>query len=120
MFDQEVKPLPPTHLDEIARHEWQRIIPQLAQADGATLSLLEGYCVSYSRWRTAEAELKKSGPVVRSPAGGAMQSPWLSVSRAALRDATKCLAELGLTPKRKKVAKADDDDATELHLLDVG
>lgn len=91
-------PAPPEHLDDQAKAEWVRILPELLDR-GVQLStdggLIEGYVVSYSRWRQAEADLVKTGgPVVRSPQGGAQQNPHLGVARAAQRDMRHCLEAL--------------------------
>ncbi len=110
----------PAHLDAAARAEWDRIIGDLADATNSDVALIEAYCVSYARWRAAEVKLAETGPVVRSPQGGAMQSPWLSVSRAALRDLHKCLDALKPTPSRRTSRLAKDDDDRGLTLLDVG
>lgn len=101
---------PPSHLAGAALVEWQRMAELLPkQTDRA---LLEAYCVSYARWLVAEGELAKTGPVVRSPQGGAVQNPWLAVSRASLRDFVKCLADMGL-PKPSAAEGADSADADE-------
>jgi P27 family predicted phage terminase small subunit len=118
-------PAPPAHLDAEAAAEWVRIVAELAALDirgGIDRPLLEGYCCAYSRWREAETKLREmGGAVVRGPTGGAQQSPWLQVARAALRDMRQCLNDLGLTPaKRTKAKKKDGDGAPGLSILDVG
>jgi P27 family predicted phage terminase small subunit len=117
------RPAAPEHLDSGARDEWDRLARQLAKrgpVEPADLAILEAAAKAIARGKKADAELGKSGEVVRSAQGGAIQSPWLSVSRAAWRDARQALAELRLTPasRKKQPDEAVDDNA--LSVLDVG
>jgi len=96
----------PADLDAEAKQVWRHMLGELEKAKRtvttADLTLLEGFARSYSRWKLAEAELAKTGPVVRSPQGGAMQSPWLGISRASLRDLRACLDQLGLASQSRR------------------
>src|SRR5690348_3709942 len=63
-------PIAPQHLTEIAKAEWDRIAPKLAQLGLLTdldRAALAAYCCAYARWSEAEEALKKTGTVVRSP-----------------------------------------------------
>lgn len=115
------RPAPPEHLDAAARAEWRVLAGQLVRrgpVEPADLALLEAAAVAIVRAKHADAELAKTGEIVRSAQGGAIQSPWLEVARKSWRDARQCLHELRLTGKK---AKTDDaDDAGELSILDVG
>lgn len=104
---------PPNALDDAARAAWIRILPRLEQEGEPTqaqLALLTAYCVSWSRWMAAEAKLNETGAVVRLPNGFHAKSPWLDVSRSALRDMRSCLADLGLSPRKRRAAKHGDDE----------
>jgi P27 family predicted phage terminase small subunit len=60
---------PPTYLksNKLAMEEWKRVAPYL-EAEGilkeTDVSLLASYCVLYSRWREAAAEVEKNGQVI--------------------------------------------------------
>ncbi len=47
-------PLPPKHLDTIARRKWREIFPTLADAEQGTLDALTQYCCAWSRWQQAD------------------------------------------------------------------
>jgi P27 family predicted phage terminase small subunit len=70
------------------------------------------YCTVYARWADAEEALKKTGPVVRSPSGYPMISPYLIVANRALDQMRQYLIEFGLTPASRSRISAD---ATEQH-----
>jgi P27 family predicted phage terminase small subunit len=110
----------PDHITGEARTEWERLTALLAErVEEIDRSILENAVVFYARWKQAEAEVAATGPVIRGPAGGAIQNPWLSIARAAARDMRACLVELGLTPRSRSKPNADQDrDA--LRLADFG
>jgi P27 family predicted phage terminase small subunit len=99
----------PDHLDETARREWERIVPELqlagllAAVDGAALAL---YCVAYSRWCLAERKIAAlaaldatgMGLVTRSPNGFEQMGYWYVVSSKAQEQLFRYLAEFGLSP----------------------
>jgi P27 family predicted phage terminase small subunit len=97
-------PEPPDWLDDGARSEWFVITKLLhdmgilSLADHATA---EAYCTLYSRWVQSEAQVRKSGTVVKSPNGYPMMSPYLIVANQALEGMRKLLVELGLTPSSR-------------------
>ena len=72
-------PSAPDHLNEVAKQEWNRIAEKLerlgliSELDRAALA---AYCCAYGRWVEAEEALMKTGPVVRSPNGYPMFSPY--------------------------------------------
>ena len=63
----------PKHLDGQARKEWKRISRELiacgllTEVDRAALA---AYCVAWSRWIDAEANVRKFGGVIKSPKSG--------------------------------------------------
>jgi P27 family predicted phage terminase small subunit len=95
----------PSHLDEVAQVEWQRIVPLLlgmgvlSEVDRAVLA---GYCAAYSRWAKAEERLAEHGPIVKAPRTGTpMHSPFLAVANAAMAQMAKLAAEFGMTPSSR-------------------
>jgi len=117
----------PDWLDEEARTEWERIVPELAamglmaRADRAALA---AYCTAWSRWVAAEAQVRKYGTIVKSPEKGfPMKSPYLCVADQALETMRKLMVEFGLTPSsRSRIRVADGAPAgDELdRFLEVG
>ena len=95
---------PPAWLeaDAIAAAEWRRVRAALA-ALGRPIdpTTLAAYARSYSRWRQAEADVDKYGPVLKSPNGYPVQSVYLQIANKALDQLTKLLRNFGLTtPER--------------------
>src|SRR5262245_47442179 len=89
-------PKPPEHLNAVALAEWNRLSQELS-----TLGLLtsvdstafSAYCMVYARWIDAEEALKKTGPVVRSPSGYPMISPYYTVANQSLQQMRAYLIE---------------------------
>ena len=97
-------PEPPEWLDDGAGAEWFRIVKDL---DGMGLlspadhAMLEAYCTTYSRFVQAEVQVRKYGPIVKSPNGFAQTSPYLTVANQALEALRKLSVEFGLTPSSR-------------------
>ncbi len=95
----------PEHLDEEARAEWFRTaaaLKEMGLLSQADRSALAAYCVAYSRWVAAEAQVKKFGTIVKSPAQGfPMKSPYLTVADQAMEAMRKFMVEFGLTPSSR-------------------
>lgn len=94
-------PVPPDHLNDIAKAEWNRISEILLRLGLLTTldrAALAAYCTTYARWIEAEEALKKTGPIVRSPNGHPILSPYLVVANRALEQMRAFMIEFGLTP----------------------
>lgn len=105
----EPKPRPitpecPEWLDEIAKKEWQRVVPELERmgmltcVDGAAL---EGYCQMYSRWVQAEQFLQKHGTIYKLPSGYIQQVPQVNIAQKSLLIVKGFCSEFGLTPSSR-------------------
>ena len=98
-------PDPPAFLDEVAREEWTHTVKVLAGMRLLSLAdrvALAAYCTAYSRWVHAEAQVKKLGPVVKSPDKGfPMMSPFLIIANQSMEQMRKLLVEFGLTPSSR-------------------
>lgn len=91
----------PKWLDEEAQKEWKRVIKEIGEgAELKTLDLkaVEGYCQSYSKWRSCENTLQREGYTFETPNGYIQQRPEVSISNKALADMRAFAKELGLTP----------------------
>jgi P27 family predicted phage terminase small subunit len=91
----------PDHLDDIARQEWNRIVPLLramrvlTQADYMTLAML---CQSYSTMAQAQKQMSETGLLYTTPSGYTQQSPLLSIVHTNAGIVAKLCREFGLTP----------------------
>jgi P27 family predicted phage terminase small subunit len=104
-FDGENMSTPPEHLDEQGRAKWLDVLAILQgrdDLDAGTLDALACYCSAWSTWILAEAQVKTVGLVVKSPAGFAIENPYLGVARKAQVAMRQWAAELRLTPKSRK------------------
>lgn len=95
----------PEFLDDEAKAEWFRTAPVLLNmgllttADRAALA---AYCVVYSRWVAAEAQVRRQGTIVKSPLKNfPMKSPYLTVADQAMETMRKFMVEFGLTPSSR-------------------
>ena len=98
-----VPPCPP-HLQGEARKEWRRITKELhalgiiSRLDRAALA---AYAQAWGRWCEAEEQLRKHGPIVKSPSGFPIQNPYLAVANKAMEQIMKMSVEFGLTPSSR-------------------
>ena len=106
-------PLVPEHLTELAKAEWNRIAPVLARLgllSGLDRAALAAYCTVCGRWVEAEEALKKTGPVVKSPSGYPMISPYLVVANRALEQIRAFMTEFGLSPASRSRIFVNTDE----------
>lgn len=90
-------PDPPPHLDPVAAAKWLEIIGSPTDVIGvAGLDLLTLYCVTWARWKEAEAKVAELGVVIKSPSGFPIQNPYLSIANRAAADLLKIGKRLGL------------------------
>ena len=109
-------PVKPTYLDEVASAKWEEVVGLLdelgvlSRSDG---NLIEAYCVTYSGYRAALAQVARIGQVIveRTDSGvEAKRSPWSAELHKYMDRMTKLLAELGLTPSARGRLKAVPQD----------
>jgi P27 family predicted phage terminase small subunit len=112
-------PVVPEHLSDAAKTEWTRMGEQLHRLGLLTSidrSAFAAYCVIYARWVEAEEALKKTGPVVKSPSGFPMLSPFYTVANQSLAQMRAYLTEFGMTPSsrsRTSVRTGENADPLE-------
>lgn len=87
--------------------ELAALMGELGTLGPENASVLELACVQWARWRLAEAEIAKLGPLIKAPVTGVpMVNPYLSIANQAADRFIKLAAELGLTPAmRGRVTK---------------
>jgi P27 family predicted phage terminase small subunit len=76
-------------------------------------SAFAAYCTVYARWVQAEEALKQTGPVVRSPSGYPMLSPYYTVANQCLSQMRAYLIEFGLTPASRSRISVGQDEAQD-------
>lgn len=113
----------PDHLSDGAKAEWKgmsKILAQLGLLTAIDGTAFEGYCTVVARWREAEDALKKTGPVVKSPSGYPMLSPYYTVANQSLMQMRAYLTEFGMTPSarsRISIRNAESSDPMEEFLF---
>jgi P27 family predicted phage terminase small subunit len=114
----------PEHLDEQARAKWAEVLPILDgrgdTLDAGALDALTCYCSAWSRLVDSESKIKESGTVVRTAAGFAAVSPYVTVQKDAARQLRQWGDVLQLTSKARgrKPAKPESAVARILRTID--
>jgi P27 family predicted phage terminase small subunit len=90
-------PEPPAHLDAIAAAKWREITaaPDWHHTAGDN-DLLEMYCGTWSRWKSADRQVAELGAVIKSPSGYPIQNPYLSIANRCAVDLLKIGRRLNL------------------------
>lgn len=104
----------PDHLDAVATAEWYRVgglLQDLAALSEADRNTLAAYCVAYSRWSAAEADVRKLGLIVKGTAGTPMQNPYLAIANTAMREMLAIGKQLGLATWPVAEPPAEDSQA---------
>jgi P27 family predicted phage terminase small subunit len=106
----------PIWLDEEAIIEWKRIVKLLEKENkdftSKDVKALEGYCASYSRWKSCELILKKHGYTFITPNGYEQQKPEVAISNKAQQEMRSWMRELGITPaSRSRIMKASPQNS---------
>lgn len=97
-------PACPPHVQGEGRKEWRRITRELntlGMISNLDRAALAAYCQAWGRWCEAEEQLRKHGPIVKSPSGFPIQNPYLAVANKAMEQIIKLSAEFGLTPSSR-------------------
>ena len=91
----------PPELSEAAREEWHRLATQLAPLRLLTpldRAALAAYCTAYALWAEAIKSIHEIGPVVKSPSGYPIQSPYLAIANRQAEIMMRIASEFGFTP----------------------
>ena len=87
--------------DEAAVAEWRRITP-LLESEGLIAELdaapLAAYCMAFSRWQRAVAEVRGGGELIAAANGQPVANPWLAIRDRAAKDVLTFGAAFGITP----------------------
>ena len=107
------RPPCPRWLNEEAKKEWRRIVPELARIGVLTIVdrlALAGYCQAYARWRQAEEAIEKYGMIGKTESGYVQQLPYVSIAQKSLALMRNLAAEFGMTPSSRSRIKADTSE----------
>lgn len=113
-------PMPPSWLSAEAKAEWRRVVPYLIArrtiADG-DWCLVENYCLAAGQVRHCQRILAKEDSFVKSERSAPRPHPAYRLMHAAMAEARRHAAELGLGPHRRGDGPAEpDDDLADLDL----
>lgn len=113
---------PPDHLAGVALEKWNELAPQLANARVLTAwdrDALARYCVAHKTEVETELELQKlqrshvlNGLLTKTPNNMLVMSALLTTRNAAMRDASKFGALLGLDPSSRSGIKTEKPEET--------
>lgn len=103
--------VPPDFLDEMAKAEWARIVPELETLgimSNIDIALVASYCTSVSELAEACKQIEANGYTYEAETreGCIVQrkSPWIDVRAKAINNIVKTSCEMGMTPaSRSKV-----------------
>jgi P27 family predicted phage terminase small subunit len=91
----------PANLTEEAKAEWRRVVPELERLGTLTKldrGLLIRYCTAWADWVDLDAQVAKTGRLVKGRDGNFVRNPLWLLRRDAERSATDLGRQLGLTP----------------------
>lgn len=103
----------PAELNEVAAREWDRLVAELEPRRVLTdldRNALAAYCAAYALWSDATDSLRRFGPMLKSPSGYPVQSPYVAIASRQTAIMMRIAGELGLTPtSRGKLSGAASD-----------
>lgn len=101
---------PPAWMNDMAKATWREFAPEIIEQKLYTVvdrAAFEAFCIIYSRWREAVADLDKIGSTVQiAKSGYAAPVPEVAIERQYADDLRKWCVEFGFTPSsRSRVSK---------------
>lgn len=113
----------PEHLSPRAKEQWDlllRELPRVVRLQNIDRTMLAVFCESYALWFEATEALRKYGPVMKSPSGYPVQSPYVAIANQQAAVMEKLSAAFGLTPgSRTKLPRVGDDVTEGFSLPDL-
>jgi P27 family predicted phage terminase small subunit len=108
--------------DAAAAAEWHRVTALLLAEGSITkidLAVIARYCIAYSRWQHATAQLAETGgEIVANARQEPIQNPWLAVARAAARELGQAAEPIGLSPAARTKVKRSGAASPTVAALD--
>ena len=102
----------PDHFNPAEKAKWFEMVPMLIRAGvmtDADVYAAEMLVQKFVEWQAAQVMLHETSPIVRSPNGFPMVSPYFSISEKLGKEVRQLLAEFGMAPasrSRVGVSKA--------------
>ena len=107
-------PVPPKHLSFEARLEWERLAPMLVRLKLLTKldrAALSAYCQAWGRHVEAEEQIAKASALAFTHNGYPIVNPWATISKQAVDQMARFIAEFGLTPaSRTRIAAPNPEE----------
>ena len=109
----------PDWLEDEAKREWDRIVPELHRLGLVTkidITAIIGYCQSWARYVEAEKYLSDKDSVMVTDSGYMQQVPQVGMSQKYLKLCQSFMTEFGLTPSsrgRIQLPGQSEDDPME-------
>jgi P27 family predicted phage terminase small subunit len=97
-------PAAPDHLTELARKEWHRLAPLVAEQRTLTQADLRGFellCDTLASAAQAQEVIAREGMTITGDGGKIRAHPAVKILEAARAQATRLLIEYGLTPRAR-------------------
>lgn len=91
----------PEWLDEEAKIEWDRVVPEMVTIGVFIPSdsmLLASYCQAYSQWMKAELQVRDDGLMISGPNGNSVLHPCARHAIKLLAEVRRAAAEFGFSP----------------------
>jgi P27 family predicted phage terminase small subunit len=97
-------PQAPEDLNIEAKKIWNSVCHELKNNGilaNVDLELVEAYCAELSQYKEAVRQIKKTSPLIKSPSGYAMVSPWQTIRKQSLKAAMDLGQLFGVTPSAR-------------------
>lgn len=111
----------PAHLSPEVRKEWRRLAPMLDAArvlTEADYMALANLCQAWVTMQKAQAQLEKTGLLLKTKSGYVQQSPLISIVNSSMEIITKLSREFGLTPASRSRLSAGGGQDDELKRIE--
>ena len=108
-----IAPKMPKWLDEYAKEEWKRIVPELKSLGLLTqidLAALAGYCDAFGRMREMIEAINEHGIIYTAESGHTQQNAYASILKNAKSEVLRYAAEFGMTPSSRTRISVDTDN----------
>ncbi len=102
-------PDPPEFLDDVARAEWDRLVPELVRRgllEVIDRAVLTTYTTAWSQLARAEYALRVEGGVLIDTHGRSFTSPYTQLAASARAQLLAAARELGLSPSARTTVRA--------------
>jgi P27 family predicted phage terminase small subunit len=104
----------PAHLGKEAKAEWRRLAPML-DSSGILTTIdaiaLGNLCQAYVTMQLAQAQLDKTGLLVKTQSGFVQQSPLVAIVSSSMEMVNRLCREFGLTPSSRSRLSTDNAGA---------